>query len=345
MNEKNSKKFQNICYFGISHSGFPRSQEKRATQFQKKTILFFLPSHRCQESFGTFKQLSEHKNKHTSYKAGSDKIKCHLCERFVGKVSLRSHIKRMHEKSPGQCDHCGKEFENELKLKTHVNNVHLKDKVDEFEMCQICNTMVKKYGMKSHIKRQHDETTPCQCDNCGKHFKNEIQLKSHVHTYHKEDSKEACVICGKIIFKCYMKNHIKSVHDKVKDFQCSTCGKAFSFKATLKKHSLIHTGVREHECSKCSKLFTCHRNMMEHMKSVHLGIKDAVCTYCGKAFTKGKLKRHIDTVHLSIKKFKCHICTQKYGQSHELKKHLVSFHKKIVPKNQNIFELQEAGMI
>ena len=233
-------------------------KKKEQHNFKKKTILFFLPSHRCQESFGTFKQLSEHKNKHTSYKAGSDKIKCHLCERFVGKVSLRSHIKRMHEKSPGQCDHCGKEFENELKLKTHVNNVHLKDKVDEFEMCQICNTMVKKYGMKSHINRQHDETTPCQCDNCGKHFKNEIQLKSHVHTYHKEDSKEACVICGKIIFKCYMKNHIKSVHDKVKDFQCSTCGKAFSFKATLKKHSLIHTGVREHECSKCSKLFTCH---------------------------------------------------------------------------------------
>ena len=345
MNEKNSKKFQNICYFGISHSGFPRSQEKRATQFQKKTILFFLPSHRCQESFGTFKQLSEHKNKHTSYKAGSDKIKCHLCERFVGKVSLRSHIKRMHEKSPGQCDHCGKEFENELKLKTHVDNVHLKKKVDESEMCQICNKLMKKYRMKVHMKRVHDETSPSQCDSCGKYFKNKTKLKHHVRIYHKEQSKEACVICGKIVVKCYMKNHIKSVHDKVKDFQCATCGKSFSLKSCLKKHSIVHTGDKKEKCPHCGKLFSLRANLSVHIKR-HVGIKDQICTYCGKAFTDVKsLRRHSEIVHEGIKRFKCHLCTNAYGQSHELKKHLISFHKKIVPKNRNIFELQSDKII
>ena len=41
-------------------------------------------------------------------------------------------------------------------------------------------------------------------------------------------------------------------------------------------------------------------------------------------------------VHEGIKKFKCKLCPQAYGQSHELKKHLTNFHKKIIPKNYNI---------
>ena len=201
--------------------------------------------------------------------------------------------------------------------------------------------------MVTHIKRVHDETTPCQCDTCGKHFKNELQLKDHVKIYHNEGgSKEACVICGKIVLKCYMKNHIKSVHDKVKDFQCATCGMSFSHKSDLKKHTLTHTGVKEQECPKCGKLFLHRANMLSHIKSVHVGIKDQVCTYCGKAFTdKNKLKRHSEIVHEGIKRFKCHLCANAYGQSHELKKHLISFHKKIIPKNKNIFELQNNKII
>ena len=44
-------------------------------------------------------------------------------------------------------------------------------------------------------------------------------------------------------------------------------------------------------------------------------------------------------VHEGIKKFKCKLCPQAYGQSHELKKHLINFHKKIIPKNTNINNL------
>ena len=254
----------------------------------------------------------------------------------------------MHEKSPGQCDHCGKEFDNEIKLKTHVDTVHnANNALDEMEMCELCNKWMKKKYIKYHIKTMHDETMPCQCDSCGKHFKNEILLKNHVRVYHNEDSKEACKICGTIIYKCYMKTHVKAVHDKVKDFQCVTCGMAFSLKMTLKKHNLIHTGVKEQKCPTCGKLFLRRENMLQHIKRAHthVGIKDQVCTHCGKGFDKSKLKRHIETVHEGIKRFKCHLCTNAYGQSHELKKHLMSFHKKIVPKNQNIFELQKAGEI
>ena len=296
----------------------------------------------CSDSFTEASSLKRHIQR---IHDGLD-FKCEHCGRSFSRAdSLRSHVKRVHEKSPGQCDHCGKEFENELKLKTHVDNVHLKKKVDESEMCQICNKLMKKYRMKVHMKRVHDETSPSQCDSCGKYFKNKTQLKDHVRIYHKEQSKEACVICGKIVVKCYMKNHIKSVHDKVKDFQCATCGKSFSLKSCLKKHSIVHTGDKKEKCPHCGKLFSLRANLSVHIKR-HVGIKDQICTYCGKAFTDVKsLRRHSEIVHEGIKRFKCHLCTNAYGQSHELKKHLISFHKKIVPKNRNIFELQNDKII
>ena len=53
------------------------------------------------------------------------------------------------------------------------------------------------------------------------------------------------------------------------------------------------------------------------------------------------MKRHREIVHEGVKKFKCHLCSNAYGQSHELKKHLINFHKQIIPKFKPVAEFQK----
>ena len=51
--------------------------------------------------------------------------------------------------------------------------------------------------------------------------------------------------------------------------------------------------------------------------------------YCGKAFGAAEdLKLHTTVVHLGIKKWKCEQCAMAYGQSHQLKSHMIRVHKK-----------------
>jgi len=101
-----------------------------------------------------------------------------------------------------------------------------------------------------------------------------------------------------------------------------------------------HSDEPQFACDKCeNKKFWNKTQLYRHKVSVHEDRKkDYICTYCGKVFDcSGRLKRHSSIVHEGIKKFKCKLCPQAaYGQSHELKKHLTNFHKKIIPKNYNI---------
>ena len=108
-------------------------------------------------------------------------------------------------------------------------------------------------------------------------------------------------------------------------------------------HEQFHSGIRQYECTACGVKFITKQCLRTHKDTVHERKTLCPCPQCGKLINnKSKLKRHIETVHEGIKRFKCHLCSAAYGQSHELKKHLVGIHKEIIPKNQNIHDIQKS---
>ena len=269
-------------------------------------------------------------------------IKCDICEKgFASNYDLNRHVARVHEKKEKSynCHHCEKIFKLKTDLKKHIRKSH---KALEKTQCKICNKFV--LDVEAHTMRKHDQNEFCQCDHCGKEFYNRLKLSSHVYNVHtgREADEVKCDICQKMYRKCNLKQHIKAVHDKIRDYVCETCGLDFPSKVTLAMHSVVHTSIRAYKCDMCEKTYKQSSHLSTHKRTVHEGRKDHVCTLCGKAFGRSEaLRLHTRTVHEGIKKFKCILCSNAYGQSHELKKHLVSFHKREIPKNRNIFELQQ----
>ena len=116
--------------------------------------------------------------------------------------------------------------------------------------------------------------------------------------------------------------------------------------------SYSHSDEPLFPCDLCGKKFWGKRQRTHHILATHENKRDHICTYCGKGFhTKAKMIRHSEVVsivttecymldwlkwyfiiiflqlHEGINRFKCQLCPQAYGQSHELKKHMLS-HKK-----------------
>ena len=261
--------------------------------------------------------------------------KCEKCNLLVLKVGMKRHFLRMHSEDPCQCDFCGKEYSNQIKLKNHIYNKHKdKQQIRKYDLekiprvdCPKCQKSIRKCNIETHILK-------CQikCDLCAIEFSNMLEYKSHIKEVHpnpRVTTKVKCEICGKTYLQATIKQHIKSVHEKIKDFQCPKCGKAFSEKASLKDHDKIHTGIRDFGCDQCGKTYRRSDRLKNHIRVVHEGRKDYVCSDCGKSFgDTNNLKRHNDIIHKGIKRFKCDYCTNAYGQSPELKKHLEVCHKK-----------------
>ena len=263
-----------------------------------------------------------------------EKIQCEKCDLWVLKLGMRNHL-RIHLEDPCQCDFCGKEYSNKIKLKNHIYKKH-RDKEGTIRKyntetilkieCHTCQKMIRKCNIEKHI-------SICQikCDPCGGiEFSNKLKYICHQKEVHLLDPvKVKCEICGKSYSRASIKQHIKSVHEKIKDFQCLECGKAFSEKATLKAHETFHTGIRNFKCDQCEKTYKRDHHLKNHISEVHEGRKDHICSDCGKAFGNSKnLRRHSDIIHKGIKRWKCDYCSNAYGQSHELKKHLQICHNK-----------------
>ena len=198
----------------------------------------------------------------------SKKVQCLLCEKWV--INLERHKGRNHsEKVDIQCDHCGKPFDNILKLKDHVKTYH---NSKEMLKCPICGNLYKvKRDLEVHIKSVHDKIRDHQCDTCGAAFPAKGSLKKHIREVHLGERPYKCDVCGKT-YKAisHVKSHKKSIHDRIFDQICTYCGKAFSMAADLKTHStVVHEGIKKWKCDECPIAYGQSHQLKKHYIKTH----------------------------------------------------------------------------
>ena len=136
----------------------------------------------CGKSYGGSSYLREH------IEAVHRKTKNFTCEScaatFYSKTQLTNHCLRNHSEGVEKpCVECGKVFTNELSLKLHMRNVHQPVK----SMCSQCG---KEYpnevSLKKHVQCVHEKKRPYQCHICSKMFGSKWYVQQHVSKMHED---------------------------------------------------------------------------------------------------------------------------------------------------------------
>ena len=133
----------------------------------------------CGKVFSSRGSLKHHK--YESHRTLPE-LKCSQCPKvFIGKKSLSSHIKSVHGKLP--CQICGKLF-GEQRLKYHMISVHTEDHLKPF-VCKLCGKGFEyNKKLKTHMNI-HTGAKPHKCKYCNRGFSDPANAYAHEKTVHE----------------------------------------------------------------------------------------------------------------------------------------------------------------
>lgn len=209
----------------------------------------------CNEKFLSFYNLNRHINKHY------DDFVCQYCAQcFVTVDRLRSHL-ASHVSGEYPCDVCGKKFVSNLKLKDHMNRLHLKNSRLKCPKCP--EKFIEHHVKVKHMKEIHDIVIEIKCEECKLVFESRRAHTKHMQKTHLPQF--ICDICGRsYIQKGLLKIHQLAVHSDGPNFTCNVCNKSYKRKCTLRKHMKVHN--RLYKCEKCKNDFDSKRACDIHVK-------------------------------------------------------------------------------
>ena len=243
----------------------------------------------------------------------------------------------MNKKIFTKCDKCGKSLKI-VSLKSHVKMVHEAQRIHE---CEVCKMKFKQEKvLENHMTALHSDVKTVTCDKCNSEFPNKVILRRHMKNEHfvkveKKTVLKKCDLCGKMLKETSLPTHIKDVHENASMVKCGHCNMSFVSKYSLKNHLFsIHVGTK-HKCNQCDKSFNAIGNLKRHEKYVHelKGQKECKCDLCGKNFkSQDSLKVHKDAVHLKNKAMKCEKCNKIFTTKSNLEFHNQSVHEKVESK-------------
>lgn len=203
------------------------------------------------------------------------------------------------------CPHCSAPFRKWCDCANHIWSAHSQD-IDLYS-CPTCKYKTAwRVKLEIHAKI-HSDQRQFMCSECGKAFKQAVQLKNH------------CV------------SHLKAVNSPnipnwSKNRDCPQCKKTFYDGKSLKKHiQSVHSNLRPYVCQVCGHTSANKNRMGLHLRQ-HTGEKPFSCPLCN--FTTGDqncLRRHAWR-HSRVRPYSCPHCTYSCIQSNSLKKHILSQH-------------------
>ena len=144
---------------------------------------------------------------------------CDLCKKNF--KDLNSHVKYFHEmKRNHHCTYCGKKFQTNQNLESHVTSVHHGTKV----LCPNCDKRISIDNFIRHIKEMH-EMIKKACRFCKKEF-GMSNLSKHIRSVHDNETQK-CPECDNTYSISYLKNHINLTHRRIMK-TCDICNKIVS---------------------------------------------------------------------------------------------------------------------
>lgn len=194
-----------------------------------------------------------------------DKVKCPECDVELSKVSLTGHIRKIHRnKNRNCCSNCNYTTSSIANMKRHVMAVHLK----ETDKCPKCEKVLKKDGLKMHLKKVHMNFKHISCPICSYSSYTRYNIKTHIKAVHL-NTKEECQECGKKIAFGGLAAHIKRVHMKIKKHKCTHCKHCTISAQEMKLHiKMVHL-VEKENCSICHAELSNIQSLKRHQKLVH----------------------------------------------------------------------------
>ena len=226
-----------------------------------------------------FRSLFVHiRRRHSEYR-------CNLCEtKPATEQALKIHLAIQHDIATGiiqsfHCPHCGKVFNRDKNMKTHINTVHT---VFPPQHCQVCKYATKyPRKLKRHVMIVHEEEV-LKCDHCSFKAKHAATMEKHIESDHTRIGQFKCEACS---YKTNNKRHLSRhnlTHSEVASYICDTCDFKTKTPHALQTHEKYHKAP-QYICDSCE--YTSHNgaNFSTHKKTKH-GDAQHKCNICGKMF-------------------------------------------------------------
>ncbi|XP_060080761.1 zinc finger protein 600-like [Ylistrum balloti] len=293
-----------------------------------------------------------------SFQENSPKSKkrhfCPECDFVTDRhYSLKRHM-IMHNQQYFVCSLCGARFNENCKLRKHVQITH-KDlpPIQTTTTPQHFNSGAEPFNDpnlnlildKNHLKGKRLWRTEARfkCDQCNYTTEHKYRIKRH-QRIHKGDYFKCDLCNNKFTELCELRAHRQSRHEGI-TVKCELCGREFASKYALSHHRSSMHPNKFYRCNHCDKSFVTMGQFYDYCRQVvdgqdkktdpvfprmpYTGTPNVFqcdrCTYTTNV--KYRMTRH-QRIH-SGDYLKCDLCSAKFTEPCELRAHRLSRHEGI----------------
>ncbi|VDM95816.1 unnamed protein product [Thelazia callipaeda] len=234
------------------------------------------------------------------------------------------------------CFACGRVFDDEFSMRSHVNESHFSSKDYKFK----CKHCYRRFKLKHHLQRHertHDLSLVHTCNRCSSSFRKFESLIVHKSKIHGIDENgEKIRNLNYNCSKCEQK-HKYSCSKEPRSKQQKYESSASSTSSVFSVSSRPKVGTT---CKICSRTFASRQSLLRHMGRIHPDEKineidryevvqspclPFACNICSKRF-KTRILLLVHRKRHQGRKFVCELCDKTYPIPSELRKHIRRVH-------------------